>query len=242
MPDFKKRTSTQTHIRTIYSDLSYITIKFFNNALSLNFVPAVGKDSNGFNQYQKSQNPTQGIGVTTTINYETAAALLGIINNKIMPAIINNQDISITIQLANQTELTIERKNDEIGHKRTFLNIKKDNNVIPYKFGQQKLTITENGNMRQEYNESGLAHFVSIIKGYLEGINAERHLNKLTDDYASLQQNSNNKQNNYQNRKQYNNNPNRQNYNNQSNDNDLPWETNNQPNTISISSYSIDQQ
>lgn len=240
-----KKNNTQTHIRTIYSDLSYITIKFFNNSLSFNFVPAIGRDSNGFNQYQKTSNPSQPVGITTTMNYETAATLNKIININIMQAVENNLDTSITISLANKTEMIIERKNDEFGHKKVFLSIKRDNQLIPFKFAQQKVTIIENGNQNQKYIEGGLLNLQSILKGFLEGINADRHLNKLTDDFTKSQEgnssNNNYKGNNNYKNNRYNNNYSNNNQQQNNNNNDLPWNDNPQQNSISISSYTIEE-
>ena len=41
--------------------------------------------------------------------------------------------------------------------------------------------------MITKYLDSGLGAFVKTIEGYLTGINADRHLNKLTDDFIKIQ-------------------------------------------------------
>ena len=83
---------------------------------------------------------------------------------------------------------------------------------------------------------------VATIHGYLNGVNSERHLNKLTEDYAKLQEGKQGNQNNNQYRNnngyQKNNGYQNKNYNNNYKNNNYQKNYNN-PNTQSFSDYKI---
>jgi hypothetical protein len=258
-------TRTETHIRTIYSDLSCVTIKFYNTSLSFNFIPFAGKDSRGINQYQKPQQPGQIVGMTTTFTHANAVAMMSAIRENIIPAIAKDEDVAVTIPLANNTEIVLERRNDEFAQKRIFMTISRQGqsgpNNIPYKFEQTVLTITDTTGRNQKVFESGLLSIIYIIEGYLSGINSERHLNKLTEDFAKLQEgNGNGNQTGQNGQKNYGGGynrggggnyqgggwkNNRGNYNrggNQNQNNDTPpWETQNNASnpSVGVSSYNI---
>jgi len=209
--------NTSTQVRNFYSDgMSYINIKFYKMLLSFNFVPFVSKDTTGKSTY----NPEAGM--LTTVNWEGAYALyktaMDIIENKVVSA-------NIVVPCNQGTTLTLESKDPS---NTTFI-ITKNGGSIPFKFATQTRQDKDSGgNSVTTIIQTGLGAFASTLKGYLEGINADRHLDKLTEDYAKSQGGQNAGQNNqqtggwqgnnqgqrggYQNRGQYSRNNNRSNY------------------------------
>lgn len=218
-------TNTTTQIRNLYSDgMSYMNIKFFNTNLSFSLYPFISKDNLGKSSYDMKN------GQVTTVNFEGAAALEltieDIINGKI-------QECNLPIPCAGGASLNLERKLGQNGTMETIFSISKNGVTIPFKFQTMTIQVKENGQIVTKIVESGLKSFLSIVKGYSTGINADRHLDKLTEDYVnSLNKNGNNTQNNnsnYQNKfnnnsnykKPYNNNYNKKSYNgNNYNNND----------------------
>jgi len=214
MANNNNRPSTSTQIRNMYSEgVSCLNIKFYNTNLSFQLYPFNGKDQNGRSQYDSKH------GQQTTVNFEGAYALYQT-SKDILDGKINETNLSVPCLGAS---LTLERKLGVDGEMETVFSITKNNVTIPFKFQTIKQQVKENGNIMTRTIESGLGAFMMTIEGYLTGINADRHLDKLTDDYAKLNENGGNK-NGGQNQqgaynKQYNNNnyrrPNSYNNNNQ---------------------------
>ena len=235
------RTNTSTHIRTLLSeDSGYITIKFYNTNLSLSFVPSSGKDNNGRNQYNQAKS------IYSTINWEAAALLKIIINGIIAGQYPQGIQSVISHNPTSNVTLSIDRKADGT----TFLLMSKGNETVPFKFKATQV--------QDKVLENGLLVLERTLDGYLTGINADRHLDKMTDDYAKLQEGKgqtggyqagggNNYQGGYQ--KKNNNNYQRRNYNNQgggggySNNpapsTPAPWDP--QAQTVNADSYSVPQ-
>ena len=202
------RTNTSTQIRTMYSEnMSCMTIKFYNTNLSFSLYPFTGKNQQGRSTYDMKN------GQQTTVNYEGAYALYqaakDIIDGKV-------QQTSLAVP-CNGASLTLERKLGMNGQMETVFSISKNNVTIPFKFNTIQQQVNINGQVQTNIIEIGLGAFLKTIDGYLTGINADRHLNKLTEDYAKLQerneqpqaqnqgQNNGGGNNNYRPRKQYNN-------------------------------------
>jgi hypothetical protein len=240
----QKSPATSTQIRTLYSNgISCLTIKFFNTNLSFGFQPFSGKDQNGFNQFNKDKT------ITTTVNYEGAATLWKT-GQDILDGKINK--CNVVIQCAGGTVLILERRLND-NQLETWCTINKNGEIIPFRFNSYIRDIEENGQMIKQQIEAGLLVFIKTINGYLEGINADRHLDKLTDDYVkSLGDKANNQQfqtnSGYQ-KKPYNRpyspnyKKNYNNYNNNRNNNQTyslreEWETQN--NQQNMSSYNIE--
>ncbi len=233
------RMSTNTQVRNFYSDgLSYLNVSFFNTNLSFKFHPFISKDNLGKSTYDM-KNPQN-----TTVNYEGASALdqvaEDIINGKI-------QECNLPIPCASGASLNLERKLGQDGKMETIFSISKNNVTIPFKFNTIEYQTKENGQIVTKTIETGLKAFQKTIEGYLTGINADRHLDKLTDDFAKLHENNNNQQqrggyNNYQ-KKTFNNyNNNRKPYqgNNSFNQNqNQPGSNWGQNNQQPMSSYNI---
>lgn len=192
---------TNTQIRNLYSDgVSYMNTSFFNTNLSFRFYPFLNKDQNGRSVYDLQH------GQNTTVNYEGAAALhylaKGIIDGTI-------QETNLPIPCAGGASLTFERKMAMNGSMETIFSISKNNVIIPFVFKTLQCQVKENGQVITKTIEVGLAAFDAILQGYLTGINADRHLDKLTEDYVkSLGESGNNQQNQNKNNGNFNNNNN----------------------------------
>lgn len=241
MDNNQNRTSTSTQIRNMYSDgVSYMNIKFFNTNLSFSLYPFISKDQVGRSNYDMKN------GIQTTVNFEGAFALAdaakGIIDGKIA-------EMSQPIPCLAGASIMLERKANPAGIMNTTFSITKNNVTIPFVFQTMERQVKENGQVVTKTIESGLGAFMKTIEGYLVGINADRHLDKLTDDFAKLQQGQQGSQqqqggyNNYRNnnyRKPYNNNGGgyKKPYNGGYQNNQGGW-NNNQPKQQDMSSYNI---
>lgn len=240
MADNKQvRTNTSTQVRNFYSDgISYLNVSFYNTNLAFKFHPFISKDNFGKSLYDM-KNPQ-----STSVNFEGASALYQVANDIISGKI---QECNLSIPCASGAELTLRRELGQDGKMETVFSISKNGIVIPFKFSTVTCQVKENGQTSTRIIETGLAAFHKTIDGYLTGINADRHLNKLTDDFAKLQENNggnhqNGGYNNYP-KKNFNNNyrkpyPNNNNNFNQSQpgNNGNNWGQNNQQ---PMSSYNI---
>jgi hypothetical protein len=191
MADFTKP-NTSTMVRNFYSDgISYINIKFYNTNLSFQFHPFISKDANGRSVYDSQR------ALMTTVNWEGAFAIyhlaMDIISGK------NASPCNIVIPCAGDASLILERRiipmANNNGQMETIFSIKKNNEIIPFKFKTIQVQYEDNGQMMTKVVECGLGAFAKTIDGYLVGVNAERHLNKMTDDFVKSQQNANNPNN-----------------------------------------------
>lgn len=226
--------ATTTLIRTIYSDSSYIVIKFYNTSLAFQFVPFQRKDETGKNIFDATRQ------LSTTVSQDSAFALYKF-GSDIVQEKTQEGTLSIT---GNNSVITLERKFSPTGFE-TILSISKNGQTIPFKFATTTLSVKENGIFKTTQIESGLGAFTKMLEGYLSGINSDRHLNKLTDDYVkSLEEQKpaqpaqpQYKNNNYQ-KKQWQPNPQwqakKQNY--QFNQQPQTWESQNQQN---LSNYQL---
>jgi len=170
-----QKTTTSTQIRNMYSDgMSYMNIKFYNTSLSFQLYPFTGKDQNGRSNYDTRN------GQQTTVNYEGAYALYRVANDIIQNKV---QQTSVSIP-CNGASLLLERKLGMNGQMETIFSITKNNMTIPFRFNTIQQQINQNGQIQSQTIEVGLGAFAKTIEGYLTGINADRHLDKLTEDFA----------------------------------------------------------
>lgn len=222
------RTQTSTQIRNFYSEgMSYLNIKFYNTNLSFQFYPFTGKDQNGRSTYDTKH------GETTTVNFEGAYTLWqaakDIIDGKV-------KETNLPIPCASGASLTLERRLGADGQYETIFSISKNNRTIPFKFNVMQQQVKENNQVITKIIESGLGAVMKTIEGYLTGINSDRHLDKLTDDFAKIQENRNNG-NNYNGQNSYKkpvNNNYRKNYNNNS-----TWQPAQPSQQQNLSSYTL---
>jgi hypothetical protein len=152
-------------------------MKFFGTNFSFNFVPFVSKDATGRSTYDQQK------GLMTTVNFEGAFAIYKVCND-IIQGKEAAQGCMLPIACAGGASLTIERKPGQNGQMETWFAITKNNITIPFKFNTLQIQVKENGQMATKTVESGLGALVKTLDGYLTGINADRHLDKLTDDYV----------------------------------------------------------
>lgn len=255
MQNNTQRTQTSTQIRNFYSEgMSYLNVRFFNTNLSFSFYPFISRDGNGISKYDMKN------GQQTTVNYEGAYALykiaMDILDNKV-------SECDLPVPCLAGAMVTLKREIGADGKYQTIFSITKNNMTIPFKFQTTECTTRVNGQVVTTTIESGLGAFCKTLDGYLSGINADRHLDKLTEDFVALQQqngNNNSNNNNQQsNNNSYsgNNNNGYRNYNNNNggsynkkpyyNNNKKPYYNNNggwkpqstQPNQQNMSSYNI---
>ena len=193
------RTTTTTQIRNMYSDgMSYLNMKFFNTNLCFQLYPFTGRDNTGRSSYDMKN------GLSTTVNFEGAFALYqtakDIIDGKV-------KDTEVNIPCAAGASLMLQCKPGMNGQVDTIFSIMKNNITIPFKFAVIMQNVrNDNGQIETKCIHTGLGAFMKTVEGYLNGINADRHLDKLTDDYvkslgdntkSELNQSSNNNQQNY---------------------------------------------
>ena len=189
--DQSNRTNTSTQIRNLYSEgMSCMSIKFYNTNLSFQLYPFSGKNQNGRNSYDTKN------GQQTTVNYEGAYALYHLAKD-IIDGKVKETNLSVP---CNGASLNLERKLGMNGQMETVFSISKNNVTIPFKFQTIQQQIKDGGNISSVTIECGLGAFMKTIEGYLTGINSDRHLDKLTEDYAKAQaasgQQNNQQQNN----------------------------------------------
>lgn len=176
----QQKQATTTLIRTIYSEgYSYVVIKFYNTNLAFQFVPFLRKDETGKNIYDVAK------AQSTTITQDSAYALFKF-GSDILSNLLQEGTISVN---GNNSVISIEKKFGPSGIE-TILSITKNGITIPFKFSTQIAIVKENGQQVQKLIDSGLGSFVKMLEGYLTGINSDRHLNKLTDDYVKSLENS----------------------------------------------------
>jgi len=190
--------------------------KFYNTSFAIALYPFLNKDENGRSNFDNKN------GVATTISYEGASALSQVCG-KILEGSVN--EVSIGIPCFNATML-LERKLNAAGQLQTTLIITKNNITVTFPFMTMPIQVTENGVPVTKTIEAALGAFKSTLDGYLGGINADRHLDKFTEDYVKTlgsvidKANQNNqavrnnyqRQNNYQKNGNYGNSGGRQQY------------------------------
>lgn len=179
------KTSTSTQIRNFYSEeMSYMNIKFYNISLSFQLYPFLEKGVDGRSKYDMKN------GQQTTVSYEGAFALYQASKNIIEGKV---NEISVNIECV-EANIKLERKLAPSGKMETVLSLTKNNMTIPFKFKTMDIQIKEQGQIVTKQLEVQLGAFMKTIEGYLNGINASRHLDKLTADFvnANNQLNMNN--------------------------------------------------
>lgn len=186
---------TTTQIRNFYSSgNSYLNVSFYNNSLSLRFHPFMNKDQNGRDRYDMNN------AETTTLSYDKVFALY-----ELTKKIVDDKVQACKLELECNGGKLIFVYNG--GGNVPTLTIDKNGRQVTFKFDTTKAEVMENGKKETKYLNTGLGVFMKTLDGYLSGINAERHLNKLTENYvASLQKdgNNNDQRGGYQNKGGYN--------------------------------------
>lgn len=196
--NYSNRTATSTQIRNMYcSGVSYLNIRFFNTNLSFSFSRFKGQDETGRNSFDLEH------AQTTSINYEQAYALYQACHD-LLPGKIN--ECNLVLDCPQNAKLVLHHETGSDGKPKTTLSIMKNGDTIPFHFSTQEQQIIENGTTTTKIIYSGVGALCKVIEGYLTGINADRHLDKMTEEYAALQQGQQGGQQNQfqgQNRNQY---------------------------------------
>ena len=176
-----QRLNTSTQVRNMYSEgISYINVKYFNMNISFQFHPFLSKDANGRSSWNSQK------ALVTTVGWDGAFLLYktgkDIIEGKIP------QKTVVTIPCAGGASLVLERKDGADGQMETWFTISKNNEIIPFKFATHTIQVEENGQMVPKVIDSGLGAFVKTLDSYLIGTNTARHLDKVTEDFAKIQE------------------------------------------------------
>lgn len=177
MADNNNRTTTSTQIRNMYSEgMCYMNMKFFNTNLCFQFYPFMSRDNTGRSSYDMKN------GLSTTVNFAGAYGLWQVANAIAEGRI---KEITHDIPCAAGATLVLQCRTAPNGEPEVIFSVSKNNVTIPFKFNVVTRTI-KNGAGQTEvfYVHTELGAFLDTIKGYLNGINSDRHLDKLTDDFV----------------------------------------------------------
>ena len=137
----QQRTMTSTQIRNMYSETSYLNIKFYNTNLSFSFSPFQQRDQNGRNIYDLKNNQL------TTVNFEGAYALYQCCQQIIEKKI---QECHLEIPCSGNATLFLDRKPGQNGQMETMFSISKNNVMIPFRFQTITQQVTVNGQIMTE--------------------------------------------------------------------------------------------
>ena len=174
MANNNNRTATSTQIRTFYCEESCLTMKFYNTNLSFHFHPALPPYPDGRHKYDTNNSQI------TSVNTEGAFALY-----KAASDIIDEKVSELTLEIdgGKDAKLRLQKTNEK-----TTFSIIKNGITVTFTFERIKIQETINGVPQTKEIEIGLGSWMKTIEGYLTGINADRHLDKLTEQYAKLQE------------------------------------------------------
>ncbi len=173
-----ERMMINTYVRTMYSEsLSSLVMSHYNTNFSLCFNRWVVKDSRGFDVYDTTN------GLSTTLNYENASLLFQVAMSILSGANAENE-VRVTLQ-CNNAELVFDYKHKEDGTMAAFLTINKNNQSILFEFITDTFQVKKNGQKTTLFLQTGLNVLAEVLHGYLSGIGTDRHLNKLSDYYAT---------------------------------------------------------
>ena len=169
-----------TYIRTLYSKgFSSLMMSFYNTNLSFCFARYTGDNNAGLSQYDKKNL------VTTTINYE-GASLLHLLTMSILNDMNSEKEIKAMVS-CNNAALIFEYSPDQNNQMGAYLTIDKNQQSITFRFPTHTYQIKTDGQMVTKVIQSGLGVFVRTIEGYLAGVGADRHWNKLPDIFGESQ-------------------------------------------------------
>lgn len=190
------RTSINTSSMRSYSDASLLTVRWWNQQLSISIAPAVGKDANGLTQYESEMTRM----TTTSISPRNARALMEGITKELLPAISERRAAAVAVPVgSDSTRKVVGLEYD--GNESSlviYTNLNEDNsanNIIRHPFakslyvrGYNPTTGKYDG---EETVESELMEFISRIDhvSMLDGATA--HAIKYESAFRSAAQNNN---------------------------------------------------
>jgi hypothetical protein len=170
MAMYKKKSANNIFVATFNSPgLSGLMLSLYekNNKtyLILKFVPCIGKDEFGNNEYCKEKF------LSTSLDYEGAKEFC-----RIATPILNGKDAKnhITAQLpcGKDTSLTFEHKQEQNGHMGAYLTITKSSMTIPFKFEAYETTSYNYVKSEDEtcLIQQGLFGFARELYKYIQNI------------------------------------------------------------------------
>ena len=177
-----------TYIRTLYDPgTSYLTMYLYNYNISFGIGLWVEKNNVGYNQNQNYERP-----LMTSVNYE-GASLLFQVAMSIIDETNSGKELKAEILCNNNAYLIFEYKPDQNSQWTAYLTIDKNNQAMAFKFSTHPYKFkNDDGQIMTKVLQTGLGVLAKTIDGYLTGIGADRHLDKLpenqNDFYAEDQQ------------------------------------------------------
>ena len=239
------RTNVSTQIRTLYSpEMSCITIKFYNMDLSFSLSPFSGKTASGFDQYNRDKS------IWANLKYDQVSLLYQLVSDVLGGRVDGDgAQVSTIVNLRNVGTVNIILEWNR--NQGTTLTMSRNNEAIPFKFATDKINVRKDGQITQRIVDTGLITFANTLNGYLTGINADLHLNKMKEEYVKQQEA--NPQGGYQQKGNYrggNNRGNfqRRNFNNQNQGGSYqpkaqqttaPWSTDQMNQAVNLDSYNV---
>ena len=175
--NYKK--AINTDIRIFYSSESSLKMSFFNANISFSFCRDFRKNNPGYSQYDSMKY------LATTVNYAGAFFLyktaMSIVNGT------NYKNEVVAVLKRGNVALILEYKPNEHSHMVASLTIDNTKQAISYNFSPHSYQVKEDGRIITKILQSELGAFALTIRGYLTGVGADRHLEKLPADYENTQ-------------------------------------------------------
>ncbi len=158
-----------------YSNLSFC---FYKEYLTLNFMPYVGTEKNGKDNYD-----FQGH-LSTSINFKGAAALFFL-----MKAIIMGEENAMEMNLPqhSNTILRFEYRAEEQQQMAAYLTIIKNKREIVFKFAQSEYYVYNRGHKEKKILHTGLYQFVKGLSCYINAPTTDSNLCDVLDDQFAYQ-------------------------------------------------------
>jgi hypothetical protein len=148
-------------------------MSYYKTNLVFRFAPYDGMDNRGQHKYNKT------MFLSTSVNHDAAASLY-----MLAKSIFDGKDnqVEVVLQCGNNATLTFEFKPDQNSQMTAYLVIRKNNEMIPFRFSTHPFQVQENGQMVTKIIQSGVGVLACTLKGYLTGIGADLHLSKLSEE------------------------------------------------------------
>lgn len=178
-----QRQQTSTQVRTFFGDNVYLGTKLYNNMFSVSIHTCTGRDQN--------QKPLWDIGILFSLRYEDTAALAEackiVTENPMEP-----KEVHLVIP-GNEKMFRFDCADNPATGFTAVLSIAKGNQKSEFVFSYNEIDVSKrmpdgSSQMVKVRIQSQLVAFLRTLNGYLEGINTDRHLDKMTDDYARMQE------------------------------------------------------
>lgn len=192
------RVNVNTNIKTFYSDSVSLNLSCWNDRLSFRWSTAIGKDGNGYTQYDKKH------GISTALTYSLICGLQEVYNRKIKPVKDAGETpsapIHAPIPLQNGNILFITYQTDENGVTSDYLNLyrKETNDTVSFRFDTVTSVVdfdpaTGSGTV-EESIPADFTAFMKILDNVVLMLPIVNHAKKLSAAYSQAFGNGNNQQ------------------------------------------------